>query len=418
MVPAFGFSVGDFIAAADLIHKVAKALKDKSGAANEYQHVLIELESLARTLKHLEALQPTESNAAHVNAIRGMALTCRWPLQDFLEKIQKFESTMGVFATGVNPGKAFGRKSQWAVFMTDEVARLRTATGAKFLSINLLLAIHTSESLSRVEAQQQKSHATLLASVLDLRSQATCANATLQSTQITVDNIAKSQQQNHEAIKQSMVSVSITLRNVSQAATATASAVMSFRDLGIQLLQLIRDLPQQVREALEKVVRTNLEMYAILREIQTSLARSPRYDLADTLQFEDFYGKNRYLPYEFFCHSPVFEAFLRAEYLELALHGSRVYTWTPEVRGHETHQSFFQEARLPKRRFWLVKRLGSPDTKDHDSTLPTEIEIYFAVFSENCAPVMLVGSPDQGNIVSRSRVLFCESGLLVLDQDE
>ncbi|KAH7066890.1 hypothetical protein BKA63DRAFT_130333 [Paraphoma chrysanthemicola] len=377
MVPAFGFSVGDFVAAANLIHKVSTALKDKSGAANEYQQILIELESLARTLKHLEALQPTESNAAHVNAIRGMALTCRWPLQDFLEKIRKFERTMGVFATGVNPAKAFGRKARWAVFMTDEVARLRTAIGAKVLSINLLLAMHTSESLSRVEAQQQKSHATLLASVLDLRSQATSTNATLQSTQTAINNIAKTQKRNQEVTKQYMDGVSRTLRNVSETTTTTASAVMSFRDLGIQLLHRIRDLPQQVREALEQVVRTNLEMYAMLREIQTSLARSPRYDVADTFQFEDVYGKSRYLPYEFFRHLPVLEAFLRAEYRELALQENQVVGFGV----HEIHQLFLLEDRSSKQGFWLVEELGSTVTNDQISLLPTASLKVFCIFN-------------------------------------
>jgi hypothetical protein len=137
MVPAFGFSVGDFIAAAGklchpyvwcafsislpvtgLIAKVTKAFRDKAGAAFEYQLVQIELEALARTLKHLEALEPNESNIAHLNAIRGMALTYRIPLQGFLEKIEKFERRMGAFSMD-RSAKAFGRKSQWAIFMGD-----------------------------------------------------------------------------------------------------------------------------------------------------------------------------------------------------------------------------------------------------------------------------------------------------------
>ncbi|KAF1976697.1 hypothetical protein BU23DRAFT_455393 [Bimuria novae-zelandiae CBS 107.79] len=145
MMPAFGFSVGDFIAAIGLITKVIKALKDKCGAATEYQHLQLELQALERTLRYLQSLQPTASNREHVNAIRGMALTCQIPLQEFLDRMHKYEASLGPFSA-LNRGsiKSIGRKSQWALFMSDEVAELRTVIGAKVLSINLLLATHTS----------------------------------------------------------------------------------------------------------------------------------------------------------------------------------------------------------------------------------------------------------------------------------
>lgn len=37
VAPAFGFSVGDFIAAIQLIGKVAKALKDTGGAEDDFK---------------------------------------------------------------------------------------------------------------------------------------------------------------------------------------------------------------------------------------------------------------------------------------------------------------------------------------------------------------------------------------------
>jgi hypothetical protein len=329
MIPAFGFSVGDFIAAAGeslelrrrawcsslnlivtgLITKVAKALKDKSGAAAEYQNVQIELGALARTLKRLEALEPNESNVAHVNAIRGMALTCRAPLRNFLESLEKFESTMGPYAR-VKSVKGFGRKSEWAVFMDAEVAKLRAAVGAKVLSINLLLATHTSESISRVEAESRKSHTTLMASILELRADMASAKTTLQANQSIVDGVAREQKRQSRHMK----AATGTLRNVSDTVTATNAAVMSFRGLGTQLLQLMAALPQQVRDTLEPIVKTNLEMYAMLRSIQNSLLRSPTFNPADTFQFEDVLGRSKNLPYEYFRHIDVFRAFLQTEF--------------------------------------------------------------------------------------------------------
>jgi hypothetical protein len=275
--------------------------------------VQIELKALARTLKHLEGLEPNESNITHLNAIRGMALTCRIPLQEFLEKTEKFERRMGAFSMD-RSAKAFGRKSQWAIFMSEEVAKLRTAVGAKVLSINLLLATHTSESISRIESQSRKSHAILLASILDLRNEAARGNTTLRTTETVVNSMANDQKRHHRDMKQAMDNATLGLGNVFDAVTATSTAVMSFRDLGTQLIQLIRGLPEQVRVTLEQVVRSNLEMYDMLRTMQTMFSQSPRYDPADTFRFEDVLGRSQQLPYQYFNRIEVFKAFLKTEF--------------------------------------------------------------------------------------------------------
>lgn len=165
MTPAFGFSVGDFISAIgepvpltpvcstdyerpDLIRRISKALKETGGAATEYQDAVIELKSLKHALQRLSALEPTEDNVAHVNAIRGMALACQLPLQEFLKKLEKYEDSLGPWVEGPGMGRtAFrcaGRKARWAVSFSQEVEKLRTLVAAKQISINLLLAMHTS----------------------------------------------------------------------------------------------------------------------------------------------------------------------------------------------------------------------------------------------------------------------------------
>lgn len=122
--------------------KISKALKSTGGSASEYQHVVLELENLQHVLSHLQALEPNASNVNHVNAIRGMALACMLPLQDFLAKIKKYEATMGAFASRSIKGAA--DKTKWAVYIAEEVQKLRTLISAKVLSITLLLSTQTS----------------------------------------------------------------------------------------------------------------------------------------------------------------------------------------------------------------------------------------------------------------------------------
>ena len=127
----------------DLVRKVAKALKETGGASSEYQAAVIELNGLEHVLQHLQALDPTEDNSSHVNAIRGMALACQLPLRDFLTRLEKYESSLGPWADRTTYRGA-GRKARWAVEFAPEVKKLRTLVAAKQISINLLLATHAS----------------------------------------------------------------------------------------------------------------------------------------------------------------------------------------------------------------------------------------------------------------------------------
>lgn len=127
----------------DLIRKISKALKEAGGASAEYQDAVIELKGLEHALQQLEALEPTEDNISHVNAIRGMSLACRLPLREFMEKPERYESSLGPW-TERTSFRSAGRKTRWAVSFGHEVERLRALVVAKLISINLLLATHSS----------------------------------------------------------------------------------------------------------------------------------------------------------------------------------------------------------------------------------------------------------------------------------
>ena len=160
-MPAFGFSIGDFIstisewtsfvssspayayASAALIRKISKALKEAGGASAEYQDAVVELKGLEHALQHLEALEPTEDNISHVNAIRGMSLACQLPLREFMGKLEKYESSLGPW-TERTSFRSAGRKTKWAVSFGHELEKLRAVVVAKLININLLLATHSS----------------------------------------------------------------------------------------------------------------------------------------------------------------------------------------------------------------------------------------------------------------------------------
>ncbi|KAL9120892.1 MAG: hypothetical protein Q9187_002549 [Circinaria calcarea] len=164
MAAAFGFSAGDFITAIGLIAKVSNALKDTNGASVEYQQVVLQLNGLKRTLLYLEALEPNEYNADHVNAIRCMAVSCKLPLQQFLDDIQKYEKSLAADSVRKH-GRKDMRKAQWGIYMEKEVAKMRSMISTQVMSINLLLSAQKVDSLARIESRIQENHDTLLSHI-------------------------------------------------------------------------------------------------------------------------------------------------------------------------------------------------------------------------------------------------------------
>jgi hypothetical protein len=142
--PGFGFSFGDFVQAISLLNDVRKALRDTGGAKDEFQHVLVDLQHLEILLEQLNCgAWDHGGDAGHLNAVKGMALTCKVPLQDFLARVEKYKvlqtEDLSGFRAMVGRG---GRKVQWATKMKDEVEKFRALIVAKVVAINLLIQLH------------------------------------------------------------------------------------------------------------------------------------------------------------------------------------------------------------------------------------------------------------------------------------
>jgi hypothetical protein len=73
---SFGFSVGDFITAAELIGQVISALREVGGSASQYQHLTLKLGFLSRALRDVNRLEDAEGLQATVEAIKTTALSC------------------------------------------------------------------------------------------------------------------------------------------------------------------------------------------------------------------------------------------------------------------------------------------------------------------------------------------------------
>ncbi len=135
---SFGFSAGDFIAAANLIADIVSALRTSSTFA--YRELTIELHNLERALQDIEHLECVPEKTAAGNAVKVAALTCRFPLDEFATKLSKFRCLQGPGKIGKSQWlNLWRRKWEWGFTMEEETQRLRAYLTAHVGSLTMRL---------------------------------------------------------------------------------------------------------------------------------------------------------------------------------------------------------------------------------------------------------------------------------------
>jgi hypothetical protein len=137
---SFGFSVGDFLAAATLIKKIVVCLKDSGGSVSEYQELMDELDGLRLALDKIEHLEGSAKRTEAVNSIKAAALSCKTVLQDFLPKLQTYDKSLD---RGKTRGWAIdsNKKVKWELTMKTNVQNLRAYLQAHTSILNMRLSI-------------------------------------------------------------------------------------------------------------------------------------------------------------------------------------------------------------------------------------------------------------------------------------
>src|SRR6187402_478911 len=94
---SFGWSAGDIVVALKLLYKIGSALKDSGGASSEYQDTHSFLQTLSRTLEHLNALQATSFDPDFAKTLQQQCDQIRGPLAIFLGDVgRRFEPALGI----------------------------------------------------------------------------------------------------------------------------------------------------------------------------------------------------------------------------------------------------------------------------------------------------------------------------------
>ena len=84
--------------------------------------------------------------------------------------------------------------------------------------------------------------------------------------------------------------------------------------IGRRVLNMLVPFSEKALEYLRKNMKTNMEIYALLLKMQTSIPQCMFPSRQDSVHFEDVLGRKKLLPYDYFRHWDVFDSMLRCEF--------------------------------------------------------------------------------------------------------
>ena len=153
---AFGFSVGDFLAAIDLVKDLAQALSETNGAKTQYQRLISQLYTLERALIDVKSLDPSQ---AEYDAVLNSVGACQLCIAKFLKKVEKYQS----LTAGTTSLKDQIRKIKWGLCHEKDIKDFRESLDMEIESLMLLIQrshyAHSVASSGRTEqllAEQAK----------------------------------------------------------------------------------------------------------------------------------------------------------------------------------------------------------------------------------------------------------------------
>jgi hypothetical protein len=137
---SFGFSVGDFLAAIELVHDLAVALSDGRGSSAKFQGLVQELYSLERAMIEIKNLQVSAGLESHLWMVQQVATQCQRAIADFLRKSDVYMQCLRQGGSTKWWKDAF-YKVKWAVYKADDVDELRARLRGHAVAMGLMLQV-------------------------------------------------------------------------------------------------------------------------------------------------------------------------------------------------------------------------------------------------------------------------------------
>ena len=188
---SFGFSVGDFIAALELVGTVVASLREAGGAKAQFKELTHELFALETALMRVKQLDFEDDDAAEYAALREVACQCQYSITAFWKTTTSYQRHLLSEAKRPNV-KTMWMKVQWSLFKQEELVRFKADVAAHTQSLQLLLAAFQTKQLQAHRKDSQAGVAVLKASIRLAAQQ--CMAKLLEVSSAVGSNFAQGQQ--------------------------------------------------------------------------------------------------------------------------------------------------------------------------------------------------------------------------------
>ncbi|KAJ8071887.1 hypothetical protein OCU04_002195 [Sclerotinia nivalis] len=155
----FGFSVGDFIAAIDLVAAVVDALRESGNSSSEFREIVRQLDALEDTLRRVKRLELDDTQRAEGIALQKAASCCQITIDDFWKKIQKYQPHLQNGGSGSRLKDGW-MKIVWATCKSDDMIKFKAGLAGHTSSIQLA-SIATNEKSQASRPNDELAHLTL-----------------------------------------------------------------------------------------------------------------------------------------------------------------------------------------------------------------------------------------------------------------
>jgi hypothetical protein len=191
MSVGFGFSIGDFLAALNLVQTVIDALQSSGQASSAYRELVRELYTLEHTLSRVKELEFHKSQSTDRIALVQAASQCQLTIDDFWKGIQKYQPHLRTEGSGSRI-KDVWMEIKWALCKVDDLAAFRAALQGHSSSIQILLLTVEMKRSSIQEQRQDQQQNSLTGLIQDMSFQWMTKLSVIAST--VVDCLQQSKQ--------------------------------------------------------------------------------------------------------------------------------------------------------------------------------------------------------------------------------
>ncbi|MCJ1240903.1 hypothetical protein MMC14_008907 [Varicellaria rhodocarpa] len=132
------FSMGDFVAALELVGTVIDALREVRGAGAEFRSLIHELSTLKTALLKVKEVELAESQGDQKISLQQAAVQCQRTIDDFWVKVSRYQPLLRQGDSGSHLKDGW-MKIKWAVCKKEDLAKFKADLMGHTNAIELLL---------------------------------------------------------------------------------------------------------------------------------------------------------------------------------------------------------------------------------------------------------------------------------------